>query len=138
MAETGYNWGAWGYVQKAGPANIDAHDLDDEATLTSLEIDLDGKAACQAAVKWVEGNDGAVDGDLYIYLLEYDGEDTWQTINDAVQKWTLDVVQNATRILTFSIDPKHAGGFKLLFDNDSGQDGDLTVSFRTATIPAAS
>jgi len=139
MPETGYNWGDWGYVQKEGPADIDAHDLDDEATLTTLEVDLDGKAACAVAVKWVEGNDGACDGDVYVYLLEYDGEDTWQTIDDpSVQKWTIDAAQDTTRILPFSIDPKHVRSFKLLIDNDSGQDGDLTISYCTATIPAAS
>ena len=138
MADSGYNWSEWADLTYSTGTDIDAIDVNDEATLTSDEFDLDGKAACEVAIKWTEGNDGAVDGDLYIYILGPDGEGGFQTINDPAFSFAMDVVQNATRILVFSISPADRGSFKILVDNDSGQDGDLTICVRTATIPVAS
>lgn len=139
MADTGYNWGAWGYVTYSTGTDIDAIDVNDEATLTSDEIALSGKAACEVGVKWTEGDDGSCDGDIYVYILRYDGESNWQTIDDAVAiGCVIDPVQNTTRIGSFYVSPSAVGSFKVLVDNDSGQDGDLTISYRTATIPVAS
>jgi len=139
MANTGYEWGSWDYLTYAGPNDIDGYDLDDETTLTSLEFSLNIIAAAEISVKWVEGNDGACDGDVYVYILAYDGESNWQTIDDAITPAAvIDATQNTTRIVNFRILGSDYGSFKILVDNDSGQDGDLTICIRTATIPVAS
>lgn len=139
MADTGYNWSTWAFVTYSTGTDIDAIDVNDEATLTSDEIDLDGKAACEISVEWVEGNDGACDGDVYIYVCREDGDGDYETINDnPALGAVIDATQNATRIKTFYVDPGRTGSVQILVDNDSGQDGDLSMWIRTATIPAAS
>ena len=138
MADTGYNWGSWADMTYNTGSDVDDIDLDDENTLTTDAYSNDGKAACLISVKWIEGNDGAPDGDLYIYILSDDADGNYQTIDDPAYSFSMDVVQNATRILVFNVDPKYFDNFKILVDNDSGQDGDLTLGIKTATIPAAS
>ena len=141
MADTGINWSARAHATYSSGTDVDDIDLNDETTLTTDAIDLDGKAACQVSVKWIEGNDGACDGDVYVYVLGSDLDpdtEVWQTINDAIPAYTIDATQNATRIITFPVDPKKYSTFKILVDNDSGQDGDLTINYRTGTVPVAS
>jgi len=139
MADSGFNWGSWAFVDYSGGTDIDAIDVDDEATLTSDEVSLDDVAACEISVEWVEGNDGACDGDVYVYVLGEDGDGDYQDIDDNIMLGcVIDATQNTTRQGRFAIDPGRFGSFKLLADNDSGQDGDLSIWKRTATIPAAS
>lgn len=139
MADTGYNWSAWAFMDYSSGTDVDAIDLNDEATLTTDEVDLDGKAACEIACEWVEGNDGACDGYVYVYLLREDGDGDYQTINDNIDPIiVIDAEQNTTRIGVGNVNPGAVGSFKILVDNDSGQDGDLSLWIRTATIPAAS
>ena len=138
MANTGYEWGAWTFAEYSSGTDIDAIDVNDEATLTSDEIPLTGFAAVEVSVEWAEGNDGACDGNVYVYVCREDGDGDYQTIDDAPNLGAvIEAAQNATRVKVFSIDPGQLGSCKLLVDNDSGQDGDLSIWIRTATIPAA-
>ncbi len=140
MANTGYNWSSWAFVTYSTGTDVDAIDVNDEATLTSDEIDLDGKAACEISAEWIEGNDGACDGDVYVHLLREAGDGVYQTFGDAPDFLmpALQAEQNTTRRQAGSVPPTAVGSFKVLVDNDSGQDGDLSLWIRTATIPAAS
>ena len=141
MANTGYAWGSFADLQYdpgGGSVDVDGIDVNDEATLTTDEVTPGTKAGCEISVHWVEGNDGAIDGDLYIYVLRKDTDGNFQTIDDPAFNFALDVVQNATRIKVFSIDLRNIGSFKILVDNDSGQDGDLTLGVRYCDVPVAS
>lgn len=136
MATGGYNWGAWADLTHNTGTNIDGIAVADEATLTSDEFLLDNKAACEINVDAVEDNTGAIDGDLYIYVLR-ETEAGYETINDQPWVVALDVVQNTTRQVVFSLDPSQLGTFKILFDNDSGQELAITCQVRTATFDSA-
>ena len=139
MADTGINWGSWAYMTYSTGTDVNAIDVNDEATLTTDEVDLDNKAACEVSAKWVEGNDGACDGDVYLHVLREFGDGSYQTIDDdPVQRAAIDATQNTTRYKTISVSPASMGSFKILVDNDSGQDGDLSLYIRTGTIPAGS
>jgi len=139
MADTGYNWGAYAFLTYSTGTDIDAIDVNDEATLTSDAVDLDGKAACEISVEWVEDNDGACDGKVLVYVLGADGDGDYETIDDTpALGGVIAAEQNTTRYKRFNVDPALFGTFKILVDNDSGQDGDLSIWIRTATIPAAS
>jgi len=132
---TGYQWSAYAFLTYSTGTDIDAIDVNDEATLTSDEVDLDGKAACEIAVEWVEGNDGACDGDVYVHVCREDGDGDYQTIDDDPSLGAvIDAEQNTTRYKMFAVDPGEMGTFKILVDNDSGQDGDLSIWIRTATF----
>ena len=143
MADTGYNWSAWDYVQKSSTDwNDDA--LADAATETSDEIDLDGKAACEIGVKLIEDNTGAIDGTATIYVLGATGDDgggseEWEEPGvGSPWSFTLTPVQNDTVKKRFSVDPAHYGKCKVAVFNDAGQELAVTVEYRTAEIPAAS
>lgn len=139
MADSGYNWGAWAFMDYSSGTDVDDIDVNDEATLTTDAVDLDGKAACEISVEWIEGNDGACDGDVYVYLLRDIDGTNYQTIDDNPQCiGVVDATQNTTRYIGCNVYPSEVGKFKVLVDNDSGQDGDLSLRIRTATIPAAS
>jgi len=141
MADTGYNWSAVAHATYNTGTDVDGIAVNDEATLTTDEIDLDDKAGCEVSVGVVEDNTGACDGDAYVYVLRSDldpDSEGWQTIDDAVAGYAIDATQNAERIITFAVDPGQVGGFKILVDNDSGQQLAVTINYRTATIPAAS
>ena len=68
MADTGYNWGAWGFVQK-GAGNWSADALADNGTETGDAIALDGKAACIIGIGLAEDDTGAIDGVVTVYVL---------------------------------------------------------------------
>jgi len=143
MANTGHDWGAWGYVQKSSSDwNDDA--LADAATETSDAIDLDGKSACEIGVKLVEDNTGAIDGVATIYVLGATGDDgggseEWEeTTVGSPWSFTVTPVQNDTVKKRFSVDPGHYGKCKVAVFNDGGQELAVTVEYRTADVPLAS
>jgi len=138
MADTGYNWGSWADMTYSTGTDVDDIDVDDEATLTTDAHSLDGKAACIISIKWIEDGDGALDGDLIIYVLSDDADGGYQTIDDPAYSFSWTPTASATRIYAFSIDPRDFDNFKILVDNDTGQDGDLTLGIKTATVPPAS
>ena len=118
--------------------DITSIDVNDEATLTSDALSLDQKAAVEISVKWVEGNDGACDGDVLVYVLRDTDGTNYQTINDAPDLGcSIDATQNTTRYKTFTVSAAHVSSLKILVDNDSGQDGDLTIKYRFATVTTA-
>ena len=139
MADTGYNWGSWAFVQDADPSDWDAEALADAATETSgTAISLDGKAACIVGVGLYEDNTGAIDGDVTIYVLgETDVAYEETTIGNP---WCFNItpVQNDTVYTQFSISPAHYDNFKIAVENQAGQALAVTVKYKTATIPVAS
>lgn len=136
MATGGFNWGVWADLTYSSGTDIDDIAVADEATLTSDAISLDGKAACELSVKAIEDNTGAIDGYLYVHILR-ETETGYQAITDPTWVIPLAVVQNATRELSFSVDPAQVGSCKILVDNDSGQELAITVRIRTATFVSA-
>jgi len=132
------DWGSWSALTYSTGTDITAIDVNDEATLTSDAVSLDLKVACEISVKWVEGNDGACDGDVYVYVLRDTDGTNYQTIDDnPALGCVIDATQNTTRYKTFTIDAAEVSDFKILVDNDSGQDGDLTIKYRTAILTTA-
>ena len=74
MPETGYNWGAWAFAKDEDGGDWDADALVDDATeVSNTSISLDGKAACQVGIVLAEGNTGAIDGDVTIFVLGSSG-----------------------------------------------------------------
>lgn len=136
MPNTGYQWSAWDYFE-VGAVDVDDTDLNDETTLTTDAVSLNITAAIEIGVKWTEGGDGAVDGDLYVYILGDTG-DQYETISDAPLGFAIDVVASATRVRHYTVSSGQYSTIKVLVDNDSGQDGDLTLQYKLATIPVAS
>jgi hypothetical protein len=139
MADTGYNWGSWAFVQDADPSDWDAEALADNATETSgTAISLDGKAACIIGIGLYEDNTGAIDGVVTIYVLgETDVAYEETTIGNPMQ-FTITPVQNDTVYTQFSIDPRDYDNFKIAVKNEGGQELAVTVKYKTATIPVAS
>ena len=133
MAAGGFKWGSWDFLDYNAGTDINDIAVADEATLTSDAIDLDNKAACELSVKAIEDNTGAISGCLYVHVLR-ETEGGYQAITDPTWALSLEVVQNATRELSFSIDPGQMGSCKILVDNDSGQELAITIRIRTATF----
>ena len=134
MTAHGFNWGALAFVDYNTGSDIDAVLVNDEATLTSDEVSLDNLAACEIGVSCVEDNTGACDGNVYVYVLGY-GATGWQAIaDDLVPIVVIQQDQNTTRSKSFSINPQDYGSFKLLIDNDCGQQVAVSVKMRTATF----
>lgn len=142
MAETGYNWSAAAHLTYNTGTDIDDIAIADEGTLTSDELDLDGKAACEISVKTIEDDTGACDGNVNIYVLGTDNDpdsEGWQDKDDlGVLSFAIDQAQNATERLVFALDPKQISKAKIYCYNQAGQEIALTINYRTATIPAAS
>jgi len=146
MADTGYNWGSWAFVQK-GAADWDNDALADDACETSDAISLDGKAACIVSVQAVEDGTGAINGNCTIAILS-DTEGTANNYEDAPGlagaqvgspfKFQFLPVQNDTVCLTFGVDPRFYDSFKIAVLNEGGQELALDVRYKTATVPVAS
>lgn len=139
MADTGYNWGAWAFVQDADPSDWNAEALADTATETSgTAISLDGKASCIIGVGLYEDNTGAIDGVVTIYVLgETDVAYEETTIGNPFN-FEITPVQNDTVYVQFSIGPQDYDNFKIAVENQAGQELAVTVKYKTATIPVAS
>lgn len=147
MADTGYNWGAWAFAQVATYGNWDldaqadgAGVIADAATLTSdSAISLDGIAACEIGITLLEDNTGAIDGVATVYILgSADGTNYEETTVGSPWAFTITPVQNDTIYKRFSVDPAQYGDFKIAIENQSGQELDTAVKYRTATVPVAS
>jgi len=137
MADTGYNWGSWAFMQ-IGAGDWDDDAVADAATDTGDATSLDGKAACEVGIAAVEDNTGAIDGIVTVYVLgDVDGTN-YEATSTASFSFSFTPVQNSTVYKRFSIDPSKFGSFKVAVFNDSGQELALDVKYRTATIPVAS
>jgi len=138
MADTGYNWSAWGFVQ-IGAGNWDDDDVADNATDTGDATSLDDKAACEVSLHLVEDNTGVIDGVMTVFILgDTDGTNYEETTLSGARSFTITPVQNDTVYKRFSVDPTMFGSFKLALFNESGQTIAVDARYRTATIPAAS
>ena len=140
MADTGYNWDAWAFVQDADPSDWDAEALADNATeVSGTAISLDGKASCLIGIAAYEDNTGAIDGVVTVYVLgDGAGIAYEETTIGAPYKFAFTPIQNDTVYLQFAIDPKYYDNFKIAIKNESGQELAISVKYKTATVPAAS
>lgn len=118
-----------------GSRDIDALDLDDENTITSAAISQDAKVSTEISVAWTEGNDGACDGDVYVYVLRDIDGTNYQTLSDPpALGCVIDATQNTTRYGVFTVHSEEVSNFKILVDNDSGRDGNLTVRYKQSIM----
>lgn len=139
MADTGFNWGAWAFVQDADPSDWSAEALADNATETSgTAISLDGKAACIIGIGLYEDNTGAINGVVTVYVLGETDVAYEETTIGSPYSFTITPVQNDTVYVQFAIDPKYYDNFKIAVLNEAGQELAVTVKYKTATIPVAS
>lgn len=139
MSDTGYNWGAWAFVQDADPSDWDAEALADNATETSgTAISLDGKASCIVGITLYEDNTGAIDGVVTVYVLGETGVAYEGPTKGSPWSFTITPIQNDTVYKPFNIDPKYYDNFKIAVKNECGQELAVTVKYKTATIPPAS
>ena len=137
MPDTGYNWGAWAFMQKAA-GNWSTDALADNGTETGDATALDGKAACIVGIGLAEDNTGAIDGVVTVYVLgETDVAYEEPTIGSP-WAFTITPVQNDAVYKQFAIDPKYYDNFKIAVLNEAGQELAVTVKYKTATIPVAS
>ena len=143
MAGTGYDWSAWGYVQKTG--NWDGIEIADDVIQTSDAIALDGKAACIIGIVLDEADAAAVAANSVTIAVLGDANDAYENplvvagagLGSPWQfKMTPIISDNVYK--QFSIDPKYYDNCKICIMNESGNDLDVTVSIKTATIPLAS
>jgi len=139
-ADTGYNWGDWGYVADSNAASWDDKGIADNETETSgTAIDLDGKAACMFSIQAVEDNTGAIDGVCTVYILrDTDGTNYENTTTGSPYSFTITPTQNATVYWAFAISASKFDKVKFAIKNESGQILVLDIRYKTATIPAAS
>jgi len=138
MANTGYTWGSWAYVQK-GAGNWSADALADAATETSDATSIDGKAAALVSITCVEDNTGAIDGEVTVYILgDIDGTNYEESTIGNPYKVTFTPVQNDTVRVLIPVDPRVYKSFKVAVENQGGQAVDITARIQTASIPAAS
>ena len=138
MADTGYNWGAWAFVQDDDPDDWDATALADNATETSgTAISLDSKAACIIGVAAYEDNTGAIDGVVTVYVLGETDIAYEETTIGSPYSFTFTPVQNDTVYVQFAIDPKYYDNFKIAIKNEGGQEIAFSVKYKTASIPVA-
>ena len=146
MAESGYNWGAWGFVQKSGGGDWDDLAIADDALPYSAAISLDGKAACIISLQLVEDNTGAVVANSVTVAILGDTDGTnYEDLPGLAgaqvgcpYKFTITPVQNDTVFAVFNVDPKYYDNFKVVILNESGQGLVTDVRIKTATIPPAS
>ena len=139
MADTGYNWGAWAFVQDNVPSDWNADALADNATeISGTAISLDGKAACIIGIGLHEDNTGAIDGVVTVYVLGDTDVAYEETTIGSPWAFTITPVQNDTVYKQFAIDPKYYDNFKIAVLNEAGQELAVTVKYKTATIPVAS
>lgn len=136
MANTGYEWSAYGFVQKsAGNWTTDA--ITDATTETGDSTSIDGKAAAVISITCTSSA-GAIDGNVTVYILgDIDGtnfEDAVYSLPYAIS--FLPVNAQTSRIL-IPVDPRVYKNFKVSVFNDSGQTQTLSVRLATADIPVA-
>lgn len=147
MANTGYKWGSWAFVQKASAGgDWDDVAINDNAGQLSDALSLDQKAACEISIQVVEDNTGAIDGVVTVALLRDTDATNYEDAPGlaGVQvgspyKFTFTPVQNDTVFLTFAISTAQFGpNPKIYLLNEGGQQLVTDVRYRTADIPVAS
>ena len=148
MANTGYNWGSWAFVQKTGAAgDWDDVAIDDDAGQLSDALSLDQKAACEVSIQAVEDNTGAVVANSVTVAILRDTDGTnWEEPPGLAgaqvgspYKFSFTPVQNDMLPLSFSFSTQWFGSNpKIYMLNESGQQLVTDVRYRTADVPVAS
>jgi len=138
MANTGYTWGSYAYVQKSA-SNWSSDALADAGTETSDSTSIDGKAAAVVSVEAVEDNTGAIDGEVTVYILgDIDGTNFEETTIGTPFAVNFTPVQNDTVRVLIPVDPRVYKNFKVAVENQGGQELSISVRIATADIPLAS
>jgi hypothetical protein len=136
MANTGYTWSAYGFVQKSS-SNWTTDAISDTSTETGDSTSIDGKAAALISITCT-ASAGAIDGDVTIYIL---GDIDGTNFEDAVYSWPYSVsfrpVNAQTHRILIPVDPRIYKNFKVSIFNDSGQTQTLSVRLATADIAVA-
>lgn len=128
---SGFQWGEFAFLE-ASAADIDATAINDSASLLSDSFDLDGKAACEVRVEATEDNTGACDGNVTVSLVRGS-----QDADDNIRaQAVIPMTQNTVREGVFSVDPSSVGSFKILIENECGQQVTVDAQVRTATFGA--
>lgn len=133
MAETGYNWSAWG---TAG-TGVDGDSIATGSDGTSDLLDMDGKAACQVSI--LIGDPGtATTTPSTVYVQgDINATPAYETLT---LSWAFSIqpTNGGTVAKVFSVDPAAYGKFRVVYSNDCGYATTVTIEYRTATIPPAS
>jgi len=147
MANTGYKWGSWAFVQKTGAAgDWDDVAINDDAGQLSDALSLDQKAGFQLGITAVEDNTGAINGLCTVAVLTTPDGTNWEDPPGlagaqvgAPYKFSFAPVQNDIVYLSPVFDSKWFGPDpKIYILNEGGQQLVTDVKYRTVDIPAAS
>lgn len=138
MANTGYTWSTYDFVQKAaGDWTGDA--IADAATELGDATTIDGKASAMISVTAVEDNSGAIDGVVTVFILgDCDGTNYEEAVIGTPFSMSFTPVQNDTVRILIPVDPRIYKNFKVAIQNDSGQELAISVRLATADISVAS
>lgn len=138
MANTGYTWDSYAFVQKsAGDWSSDA--ISDTATEIGDSTSIDGKAAADVSITATEDNSGAIDGVVTVYILgDIDGSNFEEVGIGNPFSIAFTPIQDDTVRILIPIDPRMYKNFKVAIENQGGQELVFSVRIATADIPAAS
>ncbi len=138
MANTGYTWSSYSFVQKsAGDWTGDV--IADAGTEEGDSTSIDGKAAAVVSITAVEDNTGAIDGDITVRILgDIDGTNFEEAAIGNAYAVAFTPIQNNTVRVLVPVDPRVYKNFKVSIENQSGQEIAISVRIATADIPAAS
>ena len=140
---TGYDWGAWAYIKDSAGTDWDgdgaAAITDNDSEISNTAVSLDVIAACEVGIVLVEGNVGAIDGVVTVYVLGDGAGVAYEQITQGSPwSFTITPVQGSTVYKRFQVDPGSYGSFVFAMLNECGRTLTTSVKVRTATIPAAS
>ena len=137
MANTGYKWGSYAFVQKsAGDWTADA--IADNGTETGDSTSIDGKAACVVSISAVEDNTGAIDDDVTVWILgDIDGTNFEEPTIGNPYNVAFTPIQNDTVRILIPVDPRIYKNFKVAISNKGGQEVVFSVLSITADILVA-
>jgi len=148
MANTGYKWGSWAFVQKTGAGgDWDDVGIADDAGQLSDALSLDQKESFQLGIIIAEDNTGAVVANsVTVAILTTPDSSTWEDAPGLAgaqigspYKFSVTPVQNDIVYLSPVISAKWFGPDpKIYILNESGQTLVTDVKYRTADIPVAS
>jgi hypothetical protein len=134
MANTGYFWSAFSFIQDSA-ADIDTITVADTVGLVSDLTSIDEKASAIIGIKLV-GASGTVDGLFVVTISRKSGAGSdFETFGFS---WTIEPTSSATVQDTISISGADYDDFDVTLQNDSGISIDVSATIKTSSIPAAS
>lgn len=135
MANTGYTWSSYAFVQKSGDWSLD--NILDAATETGDSTSIDGKAAAVISITCTSAA-GAIDGDVTVYIFgDIDGTNFEDALYSLPYSVSFRPVNAQTSRILIPVDPRVYKNFKVSVFNDSSQIQTLSVRLATADIPVA-